>query len=241
MITKYFSVLLLGLALACSACSTQTGTSDSHNYLKQSMTADEIRNTSNKLERVSNMFIGHFSNVEFAEKLDNPLLSGQEVIGIRIWPERTDGIWIYSGWFKPDFPEEALSQGVFKFQRLSPDTISMIHYKFPERNDKYSYEWAKKEAFKKLKPKDLIFKDGCDQKIVKVGEDAYQVLHNPNLCPVEADGGIEYIKMDIRISSEYLDFHSSFYDAKKEIMVDYTDGNKFMRLDKNSPKYNSPD
>lgn len=236
--TKLF-LFLLGITLFFAACSKTT--EDSHNYLKQSLTADEIRNTSNKLMRISNMFIGHFSNAEFVKNVQPAGLVPQEVIGVRIWPERTDGIWLYSGWFKPDFPEEALSQGVFKLQRISPDTISLVHYKLPEREDKYSYEWTKKKPFADLKPQDLIFKNGCDQKIVAIGEEEYQVLHNPDLCPVEADGGIVYMKLDIRISPEYLDFHSSFHDAKKELVVDYSKGNKFTRLDKNQPKYSKTD
>lgn len=238
---KHFSILLLSLVLACSACSTQSGASDSHNYLKQSMTADEIRKTPNKLQRVSNMFIGHFSNAEFVVAANNPMLVEQEVIGVRIWPERSDGIWVYIGWFKPDFTEEALSQGVFKLQRLSPDTIGLNYYDLPNRDDKYRHEWAKKDPFKGIKPSSLIFREGCDQSIVATDKDNYRVLHNPDFCKTAADAGIAFIKLDIHMAPEYLDFYTAFYDTKKTALVDYKDGNKFTRLDKEKPKYEGLD
>lgn len=237
MVVKYFIALSLGTALLFSSCSSTTGSSDSHNYLKQSMTADEIRQTSNKLERVSNMFIGHFSNSNFVEKKNDPTLVEQEVIGVRIWPERSDGIWVYIGWFKPDFTEEALSQGVFKLQRISPDTVGLNYYNLPAREDKYRHEWAKKAPFQKFKPKDLIFRAGCDQKIVETKDEEYRVLHNPELCATDGDAGIAFIKLDIRLAPEYLDFHTSFCDAQKKALVDYAEGNKFKRLDKTTVKY----
>lgn len=234
---KQYYLLWLSAVLFLAACNTTQNSSDNYNYLKQSMTAEEIENTPNKLKRVSNMFIGHFSNAAFVAANDNPALVEQEVIGVRIWPERSDGIWVYIGWFKPDFTEEALSQGVFKFQRLSPDTIGLNYYNLPPDDDKYRHEWAKKDAFKKLKPSDLVFLDGCDQKVVETEKGKYQVLHNPALCATDGDAGIAFIKMDIRMAAQYLDFHTSFCDKNKTALVDYKDGNMFKRLDKSRPKY----
>lgn len=220
-----------------SACKGGKDTTETYHYLTNSLSAEEIRKTNNKLQRVANMWIGHFSNVDFVEKQSNPVVTEQEVIGVRVWPERTDGIWVYIGWFTPDFSEEALSQGIFKVYKITPDTTGLEYFTLPERADKYSHEWMKKRPFAKMKPTDLKQLSGCVSKVVKHQKDTYRVLPDPALCATDGDAGIAFIKLDILMGAEFIDFHTGFYTAEKTPIIQYKDGNLFKRLNKTQPKY----
>lgn len=214
----------------------QSEQKSSYNYLSNSLSAAELQAEEDLLLKVSHCYIGHFSNDTFVEQADDPRLSTQEFIGVRIWPERKDGIWVYASWLSPGFTEQPLLQAVMHFERGTADTILVSYHRLPDHPSSFRHEWAQPEPFKDLHPKEVLFFKGCTDKIVATDENTFRTCAT-KLCVTDGDNGIDYTELDTEVNAESINFFTRLYDTDKNIIVAYENGNQFRRLDKENPKY----
>ena len=82
------AVVLLAGTLFMSACG-------SYNYLEKTKTAEEIKAVENRLEKVYNMFLGHFTNEAQAATEESAIYKAQELISVPMWTKRTGEYWAY--------------------------------------------------------------------------------------------------------------------------------------------------
>lgn len=171
--------------------------------------------TKNRLERITNLWVGHFSNKEQGANLGN-----QETIGRRIWQKkRVDEYWLYLGWFQKDSYESALSSNIARVTKISPDTAFITFYQIKDNVEVDPYEWRKDEPFSDLNRSDL--KDcraGCGSFIVKRNDGAYDVIaKGPCYGPISDK--IKYYEVNAVLTSEQVSLSSRFLDEKFNLVM----------------------
>ncbi|MGH1335704.1 MAG: hypothetical protein ACRBFS_06215 [Aureispira sp.] len=179
----------------------------------------------NRLERITNLWVGHFSNK--GQEQGN---AEQEIIGRRIWKKnRVDEHWIYTGWFQTDSYESALSSSIAQITRISPDTAFITFYRIKDNIEIDPYEWKKDQPFKELKRSDLeSCGEGCGSFIVDQEGGDYQVIANkPCHSPISAQ--IQYYEIDAKMTTSNITFSTRFLDSQFNIVMT-NEGSIFSRF-----------
>lgn len=198
-------------------------------YLTDAKSSNEIAQIDNKLEKVVNLFTGHFASMDS----DN-LIADQELIGRRIWQKRSGEAWVYLGWFKAGFIESPISMSICKFSRVSPDTILMETFDFPNK-ESYVEEWMEKEPFNNLEPGDLISKgNNCGTYLTRNSENEFRMFPK-GLCHTPLNASIEYSMSEGMLDLEAVNMITRFYGKEKDLLLE--SDTKYVRLDKDKPKY----
>lgn len=175
----------------------------------------------NRLERITNHWVGHFSNKE-SLKNNSQVKSEQELIGRRIWKKNRVGeYWIYAGWFQAGSYEKALSSNVAQITRISPDTAFITFYKIKDGLEIKDYEWKKDDPFKTIKRSDLESRgEGCGSFIVEKENGNYQVFANqPCYSPMSAQ--IKYYKINATLTSNKIIMNSRFLDDQFNVVLQH--------------------
>lgn len=179
----------------------------------------------NRLERITNLWVGHFSN-----KGHEHGNAEQEIIGRRIWKKnRVDEYWIYTGWFQTDSYESALASSIAQVTRISPDTAFITFYGIKDDIEIDQYEWKKDQPFKNLKRSDLEDRgEGCGSFIIEQEGGGYKVIANkPCHNPISAQ--IQYYEIDAKMNSSAITFSTRFLDNQFNVVMT-NDGAIFSRF-----------
>lgn len=237
----FLAFVALFLSITSGELQAQKKKKEPWNYLTNTKTPAEILTIENKLERLSYMFQGEFTNEEIAKVANSSLFQHQDIICVPIWQERKGEYWLYWGWFKHGQPERSLAQAVWQVSRLNRDTFELKFYQLPDEEDKnyYSMEWQKEKPFANMKVKDLIYTGG-KYAITEINENVYKLhpLGKPHGYPMSEK--IQFINLNIEISPDTHHHFSNFYDEKMVKVFGYddtVDGNSFFRRPKNTPYY----
>lgn len=223
------SILVLFTILYSINLAAQKSKSKNY-YLSDAKSVNEIVQINNKVERVANLFIGHFAKYNKETGTIN-----QELVGRRIWKKRSGEIWIYLGWFKADFMESPINVFISKISQIAPDTILMESFDFPNK-EKYTGAWKEKEPFLDLVPGDLVVRpEGCRSYLIDNGDNKFK-LFSQNLCYNPLSSAIEFSMTNGELDPKSLRIVTKFYDKEKKLLFE-SDGNKFIRSDKDKPKY----
>ena len=78
----------------------------------------------------------------------------------RIWPERTDGVWLYVEQAAADSADTPYRQRVYHVRRVGEDLFGSSVYTYPDPLSRTG-SWKKKAPFSDLDPSDLTARDGC--------------------------------------------------------------------------------
>lgn len=220
-----FSTTFLLLTAACS----------SYNYLDKTKTVEEITATENRLEKVYNMCLGHFTNEQQAINPSSPIYKAQELISVPLWTKRTGEHWAYVSLMQQGKTQDMLSQEVWKFERKDPETIEVFIYEIPKK-DTYINDWKKKEPLANLKPADLIEHGDCNTYITKVSNNEFR-MKSGKACKRNFTDLVKYINIDGMITPQSIELHNEMLDLNKQTIFAYEEGIKFVRLPKADPRY----
>lgn len=221
------SLLLIVIVLLSFASCTTTKT----NIYIDELTQNPNKKSDNKLEQITNLWVGHFSNKAFVEA-NSDKGGEQEVICRRIWKkERFGEYWIYAGWFQTDSYESALSSSIAQITKISPDTAFITFYRIKEGLNIDEYEWRKDAPFDNLKTTDLESSgEKCGSYLVKTTDGDYEAIaHGPCYSPMSAD--LKYYKIDAVLKNKGIFFNTKFLDAQFNVLIGYKN-NAFLRLNK---------
>lgn len=223
-IPSLFIIVVLCTFVSCSS-------TKSNIYIEQ-LTEHSNNESLNKLEQITNLWVGHFSNKASIEKGNSSTSVEQEIIGRRIWEkERFGEYWIYTGWFQTGAYESALSSSIAQITKISPDTAFITFFRIKEGVTIDKYEWKKNQPFNNLKRLDLeSCGEGCGSYLVKSGDGAYQVIaKNPCYNPVSEQ--LQYYKIDATLKKGTIVFDTKFLDKDFNVMVHYKN-NTFLKYNK---------
>ena len=209
---------------ACQVWGQRKPKEPTSNYLHRTKSAEEIRATENKMEKLYYMFCGEFTNKAQADTSKIPAFSvRQEVISVPIWTERKGEYWFYMGWYKFGQPEQSLLQGICRLTKDSRDTFRITTYALPneKENDYYSLEWKKENPFHDLRPKDLIAHEGCSSLLVESGANEFRMFSDGEPCPRNISDALQYFELQGLMTPEILLWSSYFYNKDLEIILNY--------------------
>ncbi|WMX14957.1 hypothetical protein [Aureispira sp. CCB-E] len=221
------SLVFIAIISFFASCST----TNSSIYIDE-LTQNPNKNTNNRLEHITNLWVGHFSNKMSIEKGYADTNVEQEIIGRRIWKKNRFGeYWIYSGWFQAGAYESALSSSIAQITKVSPDTAFIAFYRIKDRVEVDAYEWQKDEPFDNLKPSDLEnCGEGCGSYLVREKDGSYRAIaKNPCYSPISAE--LKYYKIDAKLKKTSIVFNTKFLDEQLNVLVHYKD-NTFFRFNK---------
>ena len=172
--------------------------------------------SNNRLERITNLWIGHFSN-----KIDTTNKKRQEIIGRRIWKEnRVDEYWAYIGWFQANAYEVALSSSIIQITKLSPDTALLTYYQIKDEIAIDPYEWRKDAPFQQLKKSDLKdLEAGCKSYVVERQKGSYEVIANAP-CYSPMDNKVKYHELNALLSSTGILFNTRLLDESLHVVAE---------------------
>ncbi len=226
-ITFCLGIAMLLFGTSCSKTTT---------YLSTSKTSDEIRQLSNKLEKIYYMSLGHFTNEEQAKRETSSIYMAQEVINVPLWTKRKGEYWVYVSWMQAGQPDILLLQEVWELKRKNPETISLTIHQIPNR-EKYTYDWKKEEPLSDLKPADLIPNGDCEIDITAATTDSFVV--KSHVCERDLSEVIKYVEMKAYFIPEKVVIFSDMIAANKEIIYSFSKGLEFVRIPKTEPRYQS--
>ncbi len=251
--SMYFKSIFLLLCLIASTASFAQRNKDKKpkvkkekfHYLSHCKTAEEIRKTDNKLEKLYYSFLGEFNNSSQAASTENPTLkTPQSLIAVPIWRERTGEYWFYMGWFIQGKPEKALSQAVYKLTKENRDTFKLVSYFIPNEteNNFYAYEWQKEKPFSNLSPKQVIASQNdiiCPHYIVPRNEQEFDLLLDQEFCQRNISEAIQSFKHCATLSPEVNRTYTEFFDKNQKLIFSYPrpDGFELVRVDKNQRSF----
>lgn len=210
-----------------TSCSTQK----TNIYISE-LTQNPNKKTNNRLEQITNLWVGHFSNKASIEEGNSQMNVEQEIIGRRIWKKNRVGeYWIYAGWFQTDSYESALSSSIAQISKISPDTSFITFYRIKEGVEIDAYEWRKDAPFNNLKRSDLESSgEGCGSYIVRTQDGEFQAIaHNPCYSPMSAE--LRYYKIDAQLNKSGIIFNTKFLNDQMKVLIHYKD-NTFLRYNK---------
>lgn len=203
-------------------------------YTELMPSAEEILATEDRLNRVVALFTGQFSNKAQADTANSPRYTAQHLIGLPIWENRKGECWVYMRWTPWGQKEVRVAQGVFKFQRLNRDTITMQHFGVPDTwlaDNPTAWEFP--SNFDEFSPKELIeLPANCLIDIFESPEQKglYHAVQR-SVCPLPLSEEIQGIRLKWDLSAGFIKSLLGMYNADAELLFEYQrpDGLHFER------------
>lgn len=221
------SLVFLLTTILFASCNTPKQATFWNDFLVK----DELAQTTNKLEYVTQLWTGHFSNKDYISNNEPATALEQEIIGRRIWLNRIGEHWLYTGWFKTDYYEAPLAHSLANITRISPDTLFIKYWGLDDDHKKKHYEWAIDKPFDDISPADLInMGDECGSYIVQEDKNTFKMIAK-GPCASNISSDIQFFEIYGTLRDNGIVFKTRFLNRAKELFMQYQ-GNDFIRLSK---------
>lgn len=188
---------------------------------------DPLKPKENDLVRIAELLDRTFSNEK--QKLSNDVMGSsiQHIISKRVWKKNKEqGTWVFIRWINVDKPEEPLTSVFLNFQMGWEDTLFMQIYPVPEEiyvDGEYRRPNSEK-PYADCQPKDLIELSNCGYRMLKRGENHFEILHNDDYCPFENGySPVPFFDIHMRIQPKGLFFNTVFFDLNQRKVFQYED------------------
>ena len=224
-ISPCYLVLFLGLFNSCS----------SYEYLDGTKSVSEIKATENRLDKVYNMCLGHFTNEAQAQSASSPIYKAQELISVPMWTKRSGERWAYVSLMQQGKTDDLLSQEVWEFKRKDPETLEIFIYEIPKK-EAYTNDWKKKEPLSNLKPADLIAHGDCNTYIKRTKANTF-TIKSGRACKRNFTDIVKYINIDGELTPNQLTLYNEMLDVNQKKIFAYEEGIQFVRIPKDNPRY----
>lgn len=111
------------------------------------------------LERLAAWMVGAYSSA--AQAKADPAYREVELRMIAIWPERSDGPWLYVEQAMAESRDRPYRQRVYRLQRGADGRLASRVYTLPGDPLRYAGAWRERAPLAKLRPRKLAEKVGC--------------------------------------------------------------------------------
>ncbi|MEB3223138.1 MAG: chromophore lyase CpcT/CpeT [Candidatus Sericytochromatia bacterium] len=167
-----------------------------------------------KLEQLANKMIGVYDSKDQAQA-DPENYRDVTLHMVRVWPERTDGPWLYI--------EQALSnqvalpyrQRVYKLSARADGRVASEILTLPEPALQYAGAWRSGQPLGQLKPEDLTPRTGCAVILREALPGVWAGSTVDRECPSELYGAT-YATSIVKVTSRTLESWDRGYDANGE-------------------------
>ncbi len=164
------------MALAAAACTATRPT------VVGSEAAIEVSAPGEDLQALAQGLTGHFTSAGQAERDEDFLHI--ELRAVRIWPTRTDGIWLYveqaAGWAL----ERPYRQRLYQLTEPTPGQFTSAVYLLPGEDPlAFAGAWEDPSAFDGLDPTDADPRTGCEIHLERRADGVFQGRTAAKACP----------------------------------------------------------
>lgn len=171
--------------------------------------ADDAKKTDKDLDDLAACLIGSFSS----EAQSKTSLSYWDIRlhMARIWPDRTDGYWLYVEQARADHQNEPYRQRVYHLHRNSAGELESVVYEFPADPSIYAGTHKDPSKLGSLQPSDLKKRDGCELVLTRVEDGSFKGATKGTGC-LSSINGAAYASSEAHIKPEGLDTWDRGYD-----------------------------
>lgn len=111
---------------------------------------------------------------------------------VRIWADRTDGIWLYVEQARADLINKPYRQRVYRVHRLAGGALESAVYLLPgemeEQQKNWAGAWKLERPLAEISPEKLIAKVGCELVLKEQVDGTYAGATDGKKCPSELNG-----------------------------------------------------
>lgn len=183
-------------------------------FLIAILTTISIRaqDTSPDLDQMVEWITGEFTSAEQAGK--DKAYKSASLNNIQIWPNATNGAWIYSEESLNSDPDNPIQQRVFFISEITDSEFSIDVYNLPNKEN-YIGAWRNPETFSDISVFDLRFKDGCTLFLFYDGFQ-YAGATNTGTCPNDTEGAT-YTTSSIILVPDEIHLWDRGYDMEDKL------------------------
>ncbi len=132
-----------------------------------------------ELEQLSQWMTGAFTSE--AQSLEDPDFRHIVLHMARIWPARTDGVWLYVEQAVAEAADEPYRQRVYHLRRVGEDLFASSVYTFDKPLARAG-AWRQESPLADLAPSDLSERDGCTIYLLQREDGAFEGSTLGRLC-----------------------------------------------------------
>jgi hypothetical protein len=133
---------------------------------------------------------------------------------VRVWADRTDGIWLYVEQARADMLDQPYRQRCYRvYRREDGQLVSAVYNMSPELGEKLANVWKGdvNAAFKGLSPSDLTLKAGCEMLLNEQADGTYKGGTDGKKC-LSDHAGATYATSEATITPKGLRTWDRGYD-----------------------------
>jgi hypothetical protein len=163
------------------------------------------------LEHLAGCLQGSFDNAEQAVA-DRENFQDIRLEIVRIWPERTDGIWLYVEQAEAASLERPYRQRVLHLTAL-PDGRFLSSTSTFENPLRFAVAWKQPSRFLALRPEDLETRPGCDVVLTAEDHGVYRGGTTAKACASRLRGA-SYATTEVTVADRTMTSWDRGYDAQ---------------------------
>lgn len=171
------------------------------------------QDTSPDFDQMVEWITGEFTSAEQSGK--DKAYKNASLNNVQIWPNATNGAWIYSEESLNSAPENPIQQRIFFISEITDSEFSIDVYNLPNKEN-YKGAWQNPETFSEISVFDLKFKDGCTLFLFYDGFQ-YSGETNKGTCPSDMEGAT-YSTSRIILVPDEIHLWDRGYNSADELM-----------------------
>ncbi len=171
--------------------------------------------------------IGYFSSADQA-KADKDFFN-IELRVVKVWPDRTDGPWLYVEQADARSPEKPYRQRVYRLEARGTQVVSHI-YTIKGDGLRFAGEWKKPVPMGQASLSDIELKDGCAVIMDRTPTGIYKGSTVRATCPSELRGA-KYATSIVDVSNTLLESWDQGFNAQdKQVWGSIKGAYKFVKI-----------
>lgn len=141
----------------------------------------------------------------------------------RIWPERSDGAWLYVEQAMEGSQEKPYRQRVYRVGLAGDGRVQSDVYTLPGEASAFAGGWKDVTRFEKISPGDLAARVGCAVYLASTGEGSYEGSTDGSKCGSELRGA-KYATSEVQMNAEGLQTWDRGFDGEGKQVWGATEG-----------------
>ena len=179
------------------------------------------------LERLATALTGHFSSAEQAAADKNFRAVTLHVV--RIWPQRSDGPWLYVEQALADAPDQPYRQRVYQLARRDTAVLESRVFTLADPIAATG-AWKKPLPLSELSPANLSARDGCTVFLREMPDGAFVGRTEGNGCASDLRGA-SYATTEVTVTaSEMVSWDRGYNAAGRQVWGSTAGGYRFKRV-----------
>jgi len=179
-------------------------------------------NAQHQVNELGNWMTGSFSNAAQAQR-DAENYFDIRLETVRIWPERTDGIWLYVEQAAATRLDKPYRQRIYHVHARDDQSLASVVYTLPDDPMQYAGAYHTPTVFDDLTPADLTIRKGCAIILRRADDGSYVGSTYEKDCESELRGAT-YATSEVIITPAMLKSWDRGYNDKDEQVWGATEG-----------------